>query len=106
VEQHVGALGEPEQHAPGGFLLEIEDDRALVAIDRQVERAHGGVAHRAELTRGVALGRLDLDDLGAEIAELLRGPRPEHDGRAIHHPDAGQRSRHGREPGRGPTPRR
>jgi hypothetical protein len=98
VEQHVGALGEPEQHAPGGLLLQIEHDRTFVSIDRQVERAHGGVAHRAELPRGIAFGRLDLDDVGAEVTELLRGPGAEHDGRAIHHSDAGQRSRHGREP--------
>jgi len=92
VEQHVGALGQAQQDTPGGLLLEIEHDRALVAIDRQVERAHVGVAHRAELARCVALGRLDLDDIGAEIAELLRRPGAEHDGRAVHNTNAAERS--------------
>ena len=56
------------------------------------------MARRSELARGVAFGWLDLDDIGAEIAELLRGPRAQHDRRAVENSYSGQRTRHVRLP--------
>ena len=61
-----------------------------------------GLLHGAELPGGVALGRLHLDHVGAEVAELLGRPRAEHDRRAVHDPNAAERSAHavGLTPGR------
>ena len=42
----------------------------------------------------LALGRLDLDHLGAQIGEDLRRHRPQHRDRQIDHADSRQRSGH------------
>jgi hypothetical protein len=96
VDEHVRLLGEPHQDLPRRFLLEVEHDGPLVAVHRQVERAHVGVAHRAELPGRIPLGRLDLDDVRPEVPELLPRPGPQHDRRAVHDPNSGKRSRHAR----------
>ena len=75
VHQHVGGLGQLEQRLAAGLLLEVEHDRALGAIAAEIEGGHARIARRPELARGVALGRLDLDHVGAEIAQLLGRPR-------------------------------
>ena len=94
VHQHVGGLGELEQRVAAGVLLEVEHDRALGAIAAEIEGRHAGIARRPELARGVAFGRFDFHHIGAQIAQLLRCPRPQHDRRAIENPNAGQRTRH------------
>ncbi len=94
VHQHVGGLGELEQSLAAGILLQIEDDRALGAIAAEIEGRHPRMASRPEHTRRVAFGRLDLDHVGAEVAELLRGPRTQHDSRAVENSHSGQRTRH------------
>jgi hypothetical protein len=50
--------------------------------------------HGAERAHDVALRRLDLDHLGAEIAEDLRRHRPQHHRCQIDDPNARQRTRH------------
>ena len=51
-----------------GRVLEVERDRLLAAVDRSEVLAVAAV-HRRPLAHRVALGRLDLDDLGAEVGE-------------------------------------
>ena len=96
VDEEVGALDHVLQHGAGGGLLEIEADRALVAIGRHVDRPHALVAAEAA-ARGaqqVAFRRFDLDHVGAHIGQMLRGERPQQHRRQIDHPHARQRSRH------------
>jgi hypothetical protein len=82
-------IGRGGEAARGGEVLrvaEVEGDRALAAVGR-VE-----VGGRAILGEGrapaaglVALGRLDLDDVGTEIGERLADPRAgEHAGELEH----------------------
>ncbi len=73
-------------------LLQIERQRALVAVEVQEHMAHLAVPRRAGIAHDVALGRLDLDHLGAEIAHDLRRQRPEHDRRQIDHLDPSERA--------------
>ena len=60
--------------------LEIERDRPLVAVPGEEVRAFraadpfGEEGHGAEHVAGA--GALDLDDVGAHVAEQLRGERP------------------------------
>src|SRR6185369_2502708 len=57
--------------------LEIEDDPALAAVDGVERRAFG--ADRAGHAAGrIAAGRLDLDHIRAQIAQLHRAIRPGH----------------------------
>ena len=75
VGQHVGARNEPPQRVGGRGLFEIEHQRALAAVEPHEQRRHVGRARRAGVTRRIALGRLDLDDVGAHVAEHLRRQR-------------------------------
>ena len=77
------------------LLLEIEHDRALAAVVvPEEERALGTflvLVERPDAARGIAAGRLDLDDVGAEprkrqpaVLRLLVGQ--------LDHADAGERA--------------
>jgi hypothetical protein len=96
VDEQVGVLDHVLQDGAGGRLLEVEAERALVAVGRHVDRAHGrGVAEAA--ARGaqqVAFRRLDLDHVGAHVGQMLRGERPQQNRCQIDHTHALQWSRH------------
>jgi len=63
-------------HAPVGRGGEVEGDRALVAVDRQVVGGHA-LADRRQPGAGVVAARaLDLDHVGAQVAEQHRGVGP------------------------------
>ena len=55
--------------------------------------AHLAMPGRLGIAHDVAARRLDLDYLGAEIAEDLRRERPQYDRRQIEDLDAGERPR-------------
>src|SRR5262249_18743555 len=58
---------------------------------------HAVVHVRAEAASHVTGRRLDLDHVGAELRQQLRGVRARDDGRQVDHADAGERcDRHGR----------
>ncbi len=69
--QHVRCFHERVQHVTIGGILQIECDATLVAIQREKARtvlAFQTKAHR--VSRRIAeLGRLDLDDIGAHVAQ-------------------------------------
>ena len=80
LDQHVGRLGQLEQGLAAPLLLQVEADRALVAVQREVDRRAG--AERRVLL-GAVVGRrpahvvalagvLDLDHVGAEVGEQQR----------------------------------
>jgi hypothetical protein len=75
VNENVGAIDQPPQRRGGRRLLEIEHQRALAAIKPHEQRRHVWRARRAGVARRIALGRLDLDDVGAHVAEHLRRQR-------------------------------
>ena len=78
-----------------GIGLEIEDDRALVAIDRCEVRAApiGRVTppRRPPVARLVTIGRLDLDDVCAEVGEEHRRERAGQHAAGVDHPDSVER---------------
>src|ERR1700694_5298176 len=75
------------------FCVQIEGDRALVAGDRLPEERLIVLA-RAPAPLVVAdPGLLDLDDVGAEVAQVLGGPGAGHEGRDIDHALAGEHLR-------------
>src|SRR5205823_2790364 len=92
VHQHIGALRERQACLQRRRMLEIQDDRALVAVGVEVDRAHAGVLERPGVAHDVAAGWLDLDHVRAEVAEDLRRIRPHHHSGEIEHAHAGERT--------------
>ncbi len=91
LDDDVGAPREGEERPAAARVLEVDRDRALVAVHRPVERACGP-AVRAERARIVAgTGVLDLDDVGAQIGEMERAHRPGQQPRQVEHAHAGER---------------
>ena len=80
---------------PGRGRVDVHGQAALAPL------AGGhGVGRRAH---GLALGRLDLDDVRAQVGQHLGGQRSGHEGREVEHPHAGQQRSTGG-PGRGRRP--
>ena len=107
LDEDVGVGEESAQHVGAGGLLQVEPEAALVAVDREVvgggpASRRSSLAHprRAPAAGRVALGRLDLDDVGAEVGQEHRRVRPGEDRRAVD--DADARERTGRLAGHSP----
>ena len=64
-------LGDLEIGLLSFFVLEIEDDAALIAVRHQEKPAHPGIFHGCYGPRYISLGRFDLDDIGTIIRENL-----------------------------------
>ena len=96
VDEQVGGLDHALQHRDSLGLLEVETDRALVAVGRHVDRAHALVAahHATRQAQEIALRWFDLDHVGAHVGQMLCGERPQQHGRQIDHAHARQWSRH------------
>src|SRR5690606_28850045 len=67
-----------ERQAPGQLaaarLAQVQRDAALVARDAAPPVRGAALVERAPGPDGIALGRLDLDDLGPEVREQGAGP--------------------------------
>ena len=91
LDQHIGALDHAVQDRQPLLLLQIEGNGALTAIGPEKEasltRQAGG-----ELAEHVALRRLDLDDVGAEIGEQGAAIGTGEVAAEIEHRDAAERS--------------
>ena len=82
-------------------LRDVDRDRALVAVGAEIVGALRGRlpvlaldVGRAPVAGVVAgAGALDLDHVGAEVAQELRAGRPRQDAGQVEHADAGQRLR-------------
>ncbi len=82
LHEHVGGSGEAKQALAIARLLQVQHDALLAAI--QVPKEHRRRAVRdSDLTARIALGRLDLDDLGAVIREREREIRARQEHREI-----------------------
>ena len=100
MDEEIAALDHRLQDLDRARLLEVEAERAFVAVGRHVDRAHVLVAaHRAaRQAQQVPLRRLDLDHVGAHIGQMLRGERPQQHRSQIDHLHARERSWHFRFP--------
>jgi hypothetical protein len=99
LQEHVRPGGQSLQHLDSAFVLQVEGDRALVAVVVQEER--GEAASRVRRGAGqiaAGPGILDLDDVRALIAENLRGERPGDHRREVENAEAAERSGHVRAP--------
>ncbi|GJE59985.1 hypothetical protein MPOCJGCO_2094 [Methylobacterium trifolii] len=73
LDHHVGGGGQPQDQVPAGRRLEVDGAALLVPVDRQEVGALAAEEGRPVGARLVAPSRLlDLDHVGAEIAELHR----------------------------------
>ena len=87
LDDHVRAPRQVEGEPGALGLLQIHRDPALVAIDRREGRAHPAAA--AESAQVVAAaGPLQLDDVGAQVAQQGRAVGPGDDAREIEDADA------------------
>ena len=94
VDEDVGRVHQPPERLAGLLMLEVEADAALVAVADQEEGRHAGIAPRPGLARGVARGRLDLDDIGAHVAQQHGAVGAEQHGGEVEDPDAFHRRGH------------
>ena len=92
VHEHIGAIDQAQQRIARRGALQVQHHAALVAVEHGEIAAHALVAVRPDPAAVVAVRRFDLDHIGAHVAEHLRGEWPEHDGREIDHPNAGERT--------------
>ena len=101
LDEDVAARDQATQDLGPLRAPQVEPDAALVPIDGEEVggRPRAGRLlpdpRRPPAAGRVALGRLDLDDVGAEVAQEHRAVRPGEDRRAVDDPKAGER------PGRG-----
>ncbi len=79
--------------------LEVEHDGALVAVEVGEDGAEARRRERRHGAHAVALGRLDLDDLGAEVAQDLRAVGAEDDRGQVEDAQAFEQGDHAGPPG-------
>ena len=92
VDDRVGALAQPQQRVSPLGPPDVERHAALVAIGVQEERPHVAVPLGTRHPHHVALGRLDLDHVGAVVGRDLRGVRPHQHRRHVHDAKTAQRA--------------
>ena len=97
LDEHVGVFDEAAQDLLALGLGEVECDGPLVAGDHLRPQAVAVLVVAVGAGR-VAVGVLDLDDVGAVVAEQHGGDRGGVDGAKVEDPDAGQGSGHGAAP--------
>ena len=92
VHDDVRGLGEAEERPVAPVVLEVERDASLVAVQRVEVRALAADAATGHAPREVwPLGRLDLDDVRAEVAQEQRAVGAGQHVREVEHPEAGER---------------
>ncbi len=85
-DEHVGGPHEAMQDGPTLRAAEVERQPALGAVVDDppiVVRTVGNAGSARAMAIGVAVGRLELDDVGAEIREDGRGDRPRDEAGAV-----------------------
>ncbi len=98
LEQDVAVADQATQHLAALLVLEVDADRALVAVQRQEHRRRRGRLDALVLRRRPAhvvahAGVLDLDDVGAEVGQQLRAEPARQQAREVEHAHAVQRQR-------------
>ena len=87
VHQHVEARDEALDQRLAALVLEVDGDRALAAVERLEALALAGY-DGADVAVVLALARLDLDHVGAEVGEVDAAVRPCGDLRELEHAHA------------------
>ena len=87
LAEDVGAGHQLEHDLPAARVLGVDRDALLVAVEQGEEAGAGA----DELSGVVAAERLDLDHLGAEVAEDDAAGGSHHHVGELDHPDAGER---------------
>ncbi|MNM91962.1 hypothetical protein D3C81_1042770 [compost metagenome] len=95
VHEHVSRGQQPVQRGLRGRQLQVQHHALLAAVYAQEDGRHAVFGGGAGATRGIPLGRLHLDDLGAQVGQPLAGVRAHHDRGQVYHANARQRQ-HGR----------
>jgi hypothetical protein len=97
LDEDVGVVDEAEEHVAVGGVLEVEDDRALVAV-RQLPPQAFAVARVApgEVAQRVASGPLHLDHVGPVVGQVAGAVRAGDDRRQVEHLEVGERRVHAR----------
>jgi hypothetical protein len=88
-DKHVSAVYQATQcrHAIG--VLQVEADRALVAVEIEKLAGHSGVASTlGERAQEIAAWRLDLDHVRTLVGEGARADRADHHGSLVDDADA------------------
>ncbi|MNK99487.1 hypothetical protein D3C87_1198820 [compost metagenome] len=96
VDQHVGARGQAQHRLPACRLLQVEHQASLAAVRVQEDAGHAFVSRRSDAAHTVAAWRLNLDDVGPQIAQDLRGVGPHQHRRDVDDAHALQRPAHDR----------
>ena len=91
LDEHVGVARQPQRELAAARVREVERHAALVAAHERPPEADA-LALRAEHAQRVAARVLDLDHLGAVVAEQRREQRPGDERRGVHHPQPPQRA--------------
>ena len=93
LQHHVGAVDQIPEDLEIGGVLEVEPDAALVAVPQHEGRALAFDEGR-RAAHGIALRAFDLDDVGAEIAQLHAAERARQVRRQVEDHQAVERARH------------
>ena len=91
LDEDVARARDPLQRVASFRRFEVDDGAALPAVDG-VEAGTLEADSPGHLTRRITAGRLDLDDVGAEVREEHRAVRTRHDLRDVEHPKAVERT--------------
>ena len=97
LNEHVGVFAQPQQRLVAGRRLEVERDRALVAVVVQITRREAVALVRREPGVVAHIGTLDLEYFRALVGELHGRERARNHGRKVDDAIAGQRLFHARE---------
>jgi len=93
AHEDVGPRDQPAECGEPVGLLQVEQDRALVAVEvYELARHTGAAAALGHGAQQVAAGRLDFDHVGAIVGEGAAADRADNDGRQIDDPDSRERS--------------
>jgi hypothetical protein len=87
---YIGTPSHLEQQSAAAFVLQIEGDRAFVRVEHR-NRECRALAGWGSPTQGLAVRRLDLDDVGAGLRHQQRRIRSLEDLAEIKDEDAGKR---------------
>ena len=94
LDQDVGLRRQSTEPIPAAAGLEVQHERALPGVQREVEAARLKVrsvsGERSKRAEAIARRRLDLHDLGAEVREQPAGVAAGHALARVDDQDAGQ----------------
>ena len=89
-EDDVGARHQPVDHRARTGMAQVQRQRVLAAVARdEVTRLTG--RQRRQVANGIALQRLDLDDVGAALGQELRAEGDRDELAELHDLETGER---------------